>query len=174
MKNVLYLVVIGLLCLFTSCTSPTAPAGDPSNAQAEQNKINNREIYKAIESGNIAQIDHLIAADAVDHSGPNNTEIKGADSIKSFLATMHNSFTDLKFDIISDAADGDYVFTLTRMTATTNANPGMGMPPNTKMDMSSVDVVKFKDGKVTDHWAYMDPKDMMSMMPQTGNMMAPQ
>ncbi|MEO7765920.1 MAG: ester cyclase, partial [Ferruginibacter sp.] len=83
----------------------------------------------------------------------------------SMISHIKNSFTDLKMDIISDAADGDYVFTLSRMAGTTNATPGMGMPPNTKQDATGVDVVKFKDGKITEHWSYMDMKDMMKMMP---------
>ncbi len=41
---------------------------------------------------------------------------------------------------------------------------------NTKMDMTTVDVVKFKDGKAVEHWSYMDPKDMMKMMPPVGKM----
>ena len=59
---------------------------------------------------------------------------------------------------------GDYLFTLARLTGTTTANPGMGMPPNKKMDLKSVDVVKVKNGKATDHWQFVDPKEMMEMM----------
>ncbi|MEJ7682905.1 MAG: hypothetical protein WKG06_34625 [Segetibacter sp.] len=30
--------------------------------------------------------------------------------------------------------------------------------------MNSVDVVKIKNGKATDHWTFNDPNDMMKMM----------
>jgi predicted ester cyclase len=121
---------------------------------------------KAIETGDSTVIDSLIASDAVDHSAPNGKEMKG-DSIKWMLRNMHNEISDLNMDIIADAAEGDYVFTLSRMTGTTKT-AGMGMPPNTKMDMKGVDVVKFRDGKAVEHWSYMDPKDMMKMMPPPG------
>ncbi len=34
-----------------------------------------------------------------------------------------------------------------------------------QVEMTGVDVSKFKDGKAVEHWMYMDPKDMMKMMP---------
>jgi predicted SnoaL-like aldol condensation-catalyzing enzyme len=67
-------------------------------------------------------------------------------------------------EVISEAISGDYLFTLVRLTGTTTASPGMGMPPNKKMDSKSVDVVKLKDGKAVEHWEFVDPKDMMAMM----------
>jgi len=169
MKKLICFGALGFVFVFMSCkdSSTSAPGSnsDTTMSQAERNKANNRLIMKAIETGDAAVIDSLIASDAVDHSGPDMKEIKGGDSIKSMLKNMHNSVTDMKNDIIADAADGDYVFTLSRMTGTTTANPGMGMPPNTKMDMTGVDVVKFRDGKALEHWSYMDPKEMMKMMP---------
>ena len=35
-----------------------------------------------------------------------------------------------------------------------------------KTEMNSVDVSKFKDGKATEHWIFVDPKEMMKMMQQ--------
>ena len=108
----------------------------------------------------------LITADAIDHNGsPTGEDIKGGDSIIAMLGQIHSSFQPgLKFNIISQAVDGDYLFTLSEMIGTTSANPGMGMPANTKMDSKSVDVVKLKDGKAAEHWSFMSPADMMKMM----------
>jgi len=176
MKKFFGLTGISVLLFLVSCTNSATKTDTSSNmdttamSQADINKDHNRTVMKAIETGDSLAIDSLIASDAVDHSGPNMTEIKGGDSIKSMLTNMHRSVNDLKMEIIADAADGDYVLTLSKMTGTTNANPGMGMPPNTKIDMTGVDVVKFKDGKAVDHWSYMDPKDVMKMMPPAGKM----
>ena len=172
MKKFFYLAGISILFVLASCSdSSTAPMTTDENTgttastnpEAERNITNNRAIMKAIETGDSTVIDSLLASDAVDHSGPNGTEMKG-DSLKWMLRNMHNEVSDLKMDIIADAANGGYVFTLSRMTGTTKS-AGMGMPPNTKMDMTSVDVVKYRDGKAVEHWSYMDPKDMMKMMP---------
>ena len=77
---------------------------------------------------------------------------------------------------MANATDGDYNFDLNRTTGTT-INEFMGMPANTQLDMTGVDVVKIKNGKAVEHWAYVDPKDMMKMMemmkmpPGNGNKM---
>jgi predicted ester cyclase len=51
---------------------------------------------------------------------------------------------------------------------------GMGMKAGQKVEMTSVDIAKFKDGKAVEHWIYMDPNDMMKMMmPSQGEMPMP-
>lgn len=136
-----------------------------SFSQNENVLAKNKAIYKAIETGDVSKIKDYIDKDAVDHeAGAGGGDIHGGDSIIAMLGNIHNSFTDLKMEVISEALSGDYLFTLVRLTGTTTANPGMGMPANRKMDSKSVDVVKLKNGKAIEHWEFMDPKDMMSMM----------
>src|SRR5258708_22178734 len=136
-----------------------------SFSQNEKTLAKNKEVYKAIETGDVSKIKDYIDKDAVDHGGgPNGQDVKGGDSIISMIGGIHNSFTDLKMEVIAEAMNGDYLFTLVRLTGTTTANPGMGLPPNKKLDSKSVDVVKIKDGKATEHWQFVDPKEMMEMM----------
>ena len=160
MKRLLFAISTVLMYFFISCRN-----GSGGNSQSEKDLANNHAIYKAIETGDISRIKDFIAKDAVDHGGPEGQEIKGGDNILAMIGSMHNRFTDFNIDIIADAASGDYLFTLSRLTGTTTANPGMGMPPNKKIDSKSVDVVKVKDGKAIEHWSFMDPKEMMAMMP---------
>ena len=89
--------------------------------------------------------------------------MKGGDSIKHMLADMHNHVKDLKFDIISEATDGDYIFSLVHVSGTTT-DAMFGPPTGTKMDEKSVDVVKVKDGKMVEHWGFVDPNEMMKRM----------
>jgi predicted SnoaL-like aldol condensation-catalyzing enzyme len=134
-------------------------------SQNDENLAHNKEIYKAIETGDMSKIKDYIDKDAIDHGGgANGRDVQGGDSIIAMLSTIHNSFTDLKMDVVADAAKGDYVFTLVHLTGTTTANPGMGFPPNKKMDSKSVDVVKMKNGKAIEHWQFVDPNEMMAMM----------
>ena len=49
----------------------------------------------------------------------------------------------------------------------TAATADMGMKPGTKFDMTAIEVSKFNnEGKATEHWEFMQPADMMKMMPQ--------
>jgi predicted SnoaL-like aldol condensation-catalyzing enzyme len=63
---------------------------------------------------------------------------------------------DMKSSNTRSLADDECIFTWAAISG------NMGGKPVT---MSSIDVSKFKDGKAVEHWMYMDPKDMIAMMP---------
>ena len=135
---------------------------DSTTSMEQQNLEKMRSVYKAIETGVSATIRSLIADDAVDHQGPNGEDLKGADAITHMLTNMHNHVKDLKFETISDAVSGDYIFSLVHVSGTASDN-SMGMPAGNKMDDKSVDVVKIKDGKMVEHWGFMDQQQVMKM-----------
>lgn len=155
-----------ICCLAVSCKD--AGGGDDKASVSAKNRANTLEVYKAIESGDVSKLDSFIAKDAVDHSGEMG-DIVGLDSIKKYMAAMHTQFDGLKLSIIADATDGDYEMTLGRMEGTCKM-PMMGMPAGAKCNFTSADVTKIKDGMAVEHWMYMDPKDMMKMMPPQGEM----
>lgn len=136
------------------------------NSAADKAIANNRTVIHYIEQGDVSKLDSFITADAVDHSGSSGmNEVKGIENIKKDLATIKQDFADFKIDIQQEAANGEYLFVLGKMTGTTTATPGHGMPPNKKIEATSVDVLKFNsEGKFTDHWTFNDPKEMMAMM----------
>jgi len=156
---------------FISCNdSATTSTATTENSQTEANLASNRRVLKAIETGDPGPIDSLIADDAVDHQGPTG-DIKGGDSIKHMLKDMHNHIKDLKIDVIADAANGDYIFWFSKLSGTT-IDAWMGMPAGMKMDDKGVDVVKIKDGKMVEHWGFVDANEMMKHMKEMpmGNM----
>jgi len=157
MKKLIFAAAV--LCFFASCKD----SGTADNSQNEKNLENNRKVYQAIQTGNAAVIDSLIASDAVDHQGPNGMDIKGPDSVRHMLVDMHNHVKDLKLEIIADAANGDYIFAMAHISGTMN-DASMGMPAGSKMDEKGVDVVKIKDGKMVEHWGFVDPNEMMKHM----------
>ena len=69
----------------------------------------------------------------------------------------------MKTETIKALADSEYVFQWMRFSGTSEG--GMGMPKG-PFNMQSIELSKFnKDGKATDHWTFMQPADMMKMMP---------
>jgi steroid delta-isomerase-like uncharacterized protein len=163
MKKILFTAATAMLCFFISCKDTGTSGTGTASSDNDKNLENNRKVMKAIETGDAAVIDSLIASDAVDHSGPNGMDIKGTDSVRHMLIDMHNHVKDMKMDITSAAANGNYIFTLSRFSGTM-LDANMGMPAGMKMDMTGVDVVKVKDGKMTDHWSFVDQNEMMKMM----------
>ncbi|HUS01215.1 MAG TPA: ester cyclase [Chitinophagaceae bacterium] len=170
MKKLFFIATIAMVCFFISCNdsgTSTSSSTTAGNATNDSNLAKNRRVIKAIETGDSATIKSLIADDAVDHMGPNGTEVKGGDNITHMLTDMHNHFKDLKFDVIADAANGDYIFALSTIQGTCT-DASMGMPAGTKMDEKGVDVIRVKDGKMAEHWGFLDPAAMMKNMQAMG------
>jgi len=164
MKKLFCVTGVSVLFYLMSCTDSSKPATDTSGtSKADEYLAKNRIVYKAIETGDAPALDSLIASDAVDHQGPNGMDVKGHDSVKHMLADIHNHFKDPKFEVIEAATNDDYIFTLARVSGTT-ADSSMGIPAGTKMDEKGVDVVKIKDGKMVEHWGYVDAAKMMKRM----------
>jgi predicted SnoaL-like aldol condensation-catalyzing enzyme len=40
----------------------------------------------------------------------------------------------------------------------------MGYKVGEKYDMRAIELAKFKDGKIVEHWTFMEPSEMMKMM----------
>lgn len=131
--------------------------------QAALNRERNLAVYKGIETGDLSVMDKFVAEDVIDHGGME--DIKGRENVKKMLADIHNQYSNLKLTLISDATseDGMYHFALVRITGTSK-EAHMGMPANTPMDRTSVDVVRIQNGKVAEHWNFDDPRNMMKMM----------
>jgi len=165
MKKILSGLSVAMFFLIACNNSPSATTAANSGTQNDVNMANNLKVYKAIETGDVSPIDTLIASDAIDHDGPNGTEVKGRDSILKMLSEMHNHVKDLKIDVITSATNGDYIFALVHVTGTT-ADSSMGMPGKS-IDEKGVDVVKLKDNKLVEHWGFSDDvqvaKEMMEM-----------
>ncbi|MDB5198556.1 MAG: ester cyclase [Chitinophagaceae bacterium] len=170
MKKLFFAAAAIMLCFFNSCKdSATSSSSSSDNSTNDSNLAKNRRVMKAIETGDSATINSLIADDAVDHQGPHG-DIKGGDSIRHWLIDMHNHMKDLKFDLIADAANGDYVFSMTTFKGTCT-DASMGMPAGTVMNEKTVDVIKVKDGKMVEHWGFLDAAEMMKMQGMGGGHM---
>jgi predicted SnoaL-like aldol condensation-catalyzing enzyme len=145
---------MAMLCFFISCNdSPTTRKSSTDNSQNENNLAINRTFFKVFETGDISNVKTLILSDAVDHYPLNGMDVKGPDSILSMYADFHNHIKNLKVDIISDAANDDYVIALAHVTgtATDSMMGGAGM----KIDEKGVDVTRYKDGKMAEHWGFV-------------------
>lgn len=163
MKKLLFTLVTGSFIFFASCSSKKED-GSGMSEKAKKNMAANDAIMKMFETGDLSKISDYIATDAVDHAGPKG-DIKGLDSIKAYFAQMGEMMTDMKNDIIRTLADDEYVMCYVKGSGTAKVDiPEWGMKAGQSHTGTSVEVSKFKDGKVTDHWTFMDANEMMQMM----------
>lgn len=151
MKQLIFAPVFACF-LFVACND----AGSGNN----ENVSRARDILKGIETGDTTKLSS-IAPDAIDHAGPMG-EVTSGDSIKGILAGIHDHVRDLKIEILGDAADGDYVYTWSRMSGTA-LDSSMGFPPNQPFNVRSVDIIRFANGMAIEHWGFVDQQDLMNM-----------
>jgi steroid delta-isomerase-like uncharacterized protein len=126
----------------------------------------NEEVFN---KGDVAAIDKYITADAVDHNPPPGTQ-GDREGFKKWLTAFRAAFPDLKVTLAEVIAEGDLVVFRNTMTGTQKGEY-MGMPASGKpISVEAIDIVRFKDGKMVEHWGQMDA---MGMMQQLGAMQSP-
>lgn len=168
MKRLFLMMTAAVLLL--SCENRTDAVGsraeNDNSSMAQRNTEHSREIYRAIETGDVSRLDSVLDEDIIDHNGnPDGSDIKGRDSVKHLLTQIHQYFDGLKIEHLSDAtsADGNYHFAMVRMKGKSKTNP-WGMPVGVDIDDTMVDVVKIKDGLAAEHWGFMSQQDVNEMM----------
>ena len=159
-----FLLAFVICCFSVSCNN----AGGPS-ATTKKNLEVNSAIMKAYEAGDFSKMGDYIAADAVDHGGENG-DVKGLDNIVKEMQRYRDAMTDMKSEVVKELADDEYVMTWGKFSGTAKTDM-MGVKAGGIIQMTSMDVSKFKDGKAVEHWVFVDGAEMMKMM--MGNMPPP-
>jgi predicted ester cyclase len=122
------------------------------------------DVLNALTSGNTAVVDKYIAKDVIEHDpSPVMSNKTGIERVKEDFTAYHRIFPDMKAQVHSIAVSGDYLFAYLTFTGTTS-EPHMGMPANHKMTMNAVDLIRFKDDKIVEHWGFTSNEDIMKMM----------
>ena len=76
---------------------------------------------------------------------------------------MMSGMTESKTEIIKELADDEYVMSWMKVSGTLKTDM-MGMKAGDKVDGKSIELSRFKDGKVVEHWTFMEPSEVMKMM----------
>ena len=158
LKKYIPLILLPLVIGLNSCQKKM------NNAMEDKYKEINLKITEIFDNGNVDELDPYIAENAIDHGlDTSMTKKTGLAGIKEMAAGYHRIFPDGKTTIHSMAVSGDTLFCYYTSTGTTS-EPFMGMPANTKMSMSGVDIVRFEGDKAAEHWGFMDVNDIAKMM----------
>jgi len=172
MKKIIYILLIA--AIFASCNQ----GDNKAKEQMEKNKAGMQKFYdEVMNKHNPAMIDSLLVADYIAHEADPSMQTKNRDELKKMMADFFTGFPDLNYKINFMVADSDMVVAHYTFTGT-NSGSMMGMPAsNKKVNIDGVDIVRFKDGKGSEHWGYNDEMkmmtqlgmkmDMSSMMPDT-------
>jgi len=157
MKKMIVIISAGAFCFFASCGGK---GGGGMSAAAKKNLDAAHIVSNAFETGDTSKVNDAVAADFVDHSEKGDMP---RDSLKAMITMMKAAHKpDDKMTVENEFANDDYALLQIHFTGTSDG--GMGMPAG-PYDFRAIEMIKCKDGKAVEHWSYMQPSDMMKMMP---------
>jgi hypothetical protein len=159
MKKYPWVLVILFGGCLVSCNNKGA-SGPSATTQKNLDAVHG--ITNAFDSKDFSRMGDYVAMDAVDHSGDKG-DIRGLDSMKAEYVKSTASVDNPKTETLKELADDEYVMSWNRYTGTYTKD-GSGHKAGDKYNMTALEIEKFKDGKVTDHWTLMEPSEMMKMM----------
>ncbi len=145
----------------SSAAGTTATA---TGSEQEKNKELSRQfVDEVFGKGNMAFIDEHTAPDFVEHT-PSPRQEPGIAGFKKFVTDFRTAMPDLKFEVVHLMAEGDMVVIHIRETGT-QTGPMMGLPASgKKMDVEGIDLIRIKDGKMVEHWGYLEQAKMMTQL----------
>ena len=114
--------------------------------------------------GNFEVFEELFADDFVDHT-PQPGMTPNKDGVRDLYHRLRVAFPDFRADIHWQAADGELVTTYKTYYGT---HQGMFLgvaPTGRKIHFETVDVMRVRNGKITDHWGVAN---LFSLMQQLG------
>ncbi|MFC9871229.1 ester cyclase [Nocardia salmonicida] len=132
---------------------------------SEQNKATSKRIFDAWNARDLDVFDELMSADAINHDPQNPfAEVHGPDGLKRLVQMYLAAFSDQRFLVNEQIAEGDFV--TTRWTGTgTNDGEMMGMPATGKSAVvQGITINRFRDGKIVESWASWDTLGMMQQL----------
>lgn len=118
----------------------------------QNQEVFRRVIEEGFNKGNYDALDSLFASSYQEHQFGLKTTLEG---FKQDIQYLRAGFPDLRLTIEDMVADGDKVWV--RMTARgTNHGPFMGPPTGKTMTITVMDVCRFENGKIVEHWGVPD------------------
>jgi predicted ester cyclase len=125
----------------------------------EQNIAATRRIIdEGFNTGNLDVCDELVAPDSLENQRGSKPGIEG---IKDTIRTLRSWFSDFELTIVDLIANDDTVWFRGRATGVNTGNV-MGRPATGRpFDITVIDIVRFADGKVVEHWGVPDQLGML-------------
>jgi steroid delta-isomerase-like uncharacterized protein len=116
--------------------------------------------------GRVELADQLYAPDWVDHvgTGPEPSEVKGAEGIKEAVITFRAAFPDLAYTVHEVVAEGDLV--VARFAARgTHRGPFLGVAPTGReVTYAGLDMNRVRDGRIVESWVHYDALGLLQQL----------
>jgi len=125
-------------------------------------------IEEGFGKGNIAVFDKHSSEDFIEHQygfNPPNVE-----SVKKAILSLHNAFPDFSMTIEDLIVEGDKVWGRMTGRGTHKGQFGPLPPTDRKFEITVIDIMRFQNGKLVEHWGV---PDRLALMEQLGGKAPP-
>ncbi|HET8631748.1 MAG TPA: ester cyclase [Thermomicrobiales bacterium] len=113
-------------------------------------------------TGNLAVVDEVVAADYVWHGG--GREVRGPEGCKSLFAPFLTGFAERQWTADGQIAEGDQVATRWTFTGT-HVGPFRGIPPTgRRVTTTGIVVSRVVGGRVVEEWEWMDGAGLLRQL----------
>ncbi len=130
----------------------------------EQNKALMRRFYdEVVNGGNLNAIDELASPDFVDHEAFPGLAT-GREGVKQFFSLLRTGFPDLRMNVDDLIAERDKVVARATMTGTHQGEFAGIAATGKRVNVPTIDIVRFAAGKLAEHWGVTDTASMMEQL----------
>jgi predicted SnoaL-like aldol condensation-catalyzing enzyme len=121
-----------------------------------------RIILEGFGDGDVSVIDQLAAPNLKEHQfgvfPPN------AEGVKKAIAGLHASFSEMRYTIEHVTADGNMVWMHAKARGKHTGQLGALPPTGKSVEIDVIDIARFEDGKIVEHWGVPDRFGMLQQL----------
>ena len=145
-------------------------AADSANkADVDQMKQATQGLLDAWWTGKTDGLDVIVAENFTTHMQMPGVTSTGMQKLKDMIAMSNAAFTENKSEDLHMTAEDDRVIAHYRWKGKNTGAMGEDMPAtNAPVDVECVDILRFENGKIVEHWGYMEEMKMMEQLGMMG------
>jgi C-1 hydroxylase len=126
----------------------------------EENEAVVRRLYEAVNTQDLSSLGDFVAVDFVDHT----RGLRGLEALKQFGNMIFKAFPDFHEALEDIIAEGDKVWTRSKITGTHEGEFQGLSPTGKKFSEASVDIFRIDDGKLVEGWNITEELDFLKKL----------
>jgi predicted ester cyclase len=130
----------------------------------DNKRLARRALEEIYAKGDLQLVDDLVHPDFADHDPAHPDQPTGPESVRETVRNLHGMFSELRFEIEDELAEGDRVVQRVTMSGR-HTGQLMGREPTDRtFVVRHVNIWRIADGKIADHWGSRDDLGLLNQL----------
>lgn len=137
----------------------STPGADAAATPEDLTAASRRLLEEVFNTGNVALVDELIAADAINHDPGLPAELRtlrGPEALKRTVTLYRSAFPDVKMTVDDAIREGDKVVLRWHAEGTHRGELAGLAPTAARVTVTGISIDHWKDGKIVEAWVEWD------------------